>query len=91
MPEWSKGAVSRTAIERCVGSNPTGCIFLEGKRRIKERIKRKERKKKIRGCSSYGRAFASHARGKGIDTPHLHKFFGEEKTKVREGTGKEKE
>ena len=27
MPEWSKGAVSRTAIERCVGSNPTGCIF----------------------------------------------------------------
>ena len=28
MPEWSKGAVSRTAIERCVGSNPTGCIFV---------------------------------------------------------------
>ena len=27
MPERSKGAVSRTAIERCVGSNPTGCIF----------------------------------------------------------------
>ena len=27
VPEWSKGAVSRTAIERCVGSNPTGCIF----------------------------------------------------------------
>lgn len=25
-----------------------------------------------RGCSSDGRAFASHARGKGIDTPHLH-------------------
>ena len=26
----------------------------------------------VRGCSSDGRAFASHARGKGIDTPHLH-------------------
>ena len=28
VPERSKGAVSRTAIERCVGSNPTGCILL---------------------------------------------------------------
>ena len=31
VPEWSKGAVSRTAIERCVGSNPTGCIFAKKK------------------------------------------------------------
>ena len=30
---------------------------------------------KERGCSSDGRAFASHARGKGIDTPHLHYSF----------------
>ena len=29
----------------------------------------------VRGCSSDGRAFASHARGKGIDTPHLHCNF----------------
>ena len=28
--------------------------------------------KKRRGCSSDGRAFVSHTRGKGIDTPHLH-------------------
>ena len=28
-----------------------------------------------RGCSSYGRAFALHARGTGIDTPHLHFNF----------------
>ena len=27
------------------------------------------------GCSSYGRAFALHARGTGIDTPHLHYSF----------------
>ena len=27
---------------------------------------------KRRGCSSDGRAFVSHTRGKGIDTPHLH-------------------
>ena len=34
----------------------------------------------VRGCSSDGRAFASHARGKGIDTPHLHiVFFSKEK------------
>lgn len=25
-----------------------------------------------RGCSSYGRALASHARGTGFDSPHLH-------------------
>ena len=36
--------------------------------------------KSKRGCSSDGRAFASHARGKGIDTPHLHiVFFSKEK------------
>jgi hypothetical protein len=28
----------------------------------------------IRGCSSYGRALASHARGTGFDSPHLHFF-----------------
>ena len=28
MPEWSKGADLSSAIERCVGSNPTGCIFV---------------------------------------------------------------
>ena len=27
------------------------------------------------GCSSNGRAFASHVKGKGIDTPHLHSNF----------------
>ncbi len=27
VPEWSKGADLSSAIERCVGSNPTGCIF----------------------------------------------------------------
>ena len=27
------------------------------------------------GCSSDGRAFALHARGTGIDTPHLHLFL----------------
>ena len=25
-----------------------------------------------RGCSSYGRALALHARGTGFDSPHLH-------------------
>ena len=34
MPEWSKGADLSSAIERCVGSNPTGCIF--AKREKKE-------------------------------------------------------
>ena len=28
VPEWSKGADLSSAIERCVGSNPTGCIFV---------------------------------------------------------------
>ena len=28
----------------------------------------------VRGCSSYGRALASHARGTGFDSPHLHFF-----------------
>ena len=28
------------------------------------------------GCSSIGRALASHARGKGIEAPQLHIFFG---------------
>ena len=32
MPEWSKGADLSSAIERCVGSNPTGCIFIKKKR-----------------------------------------------------------
>ena len=27
VPEWSKGADLSSAIERCVGSNPTGCIL----------------------------------------------------------------
>ena len=27
------------------------------------------------GCSSDGRAFAQHARGTGIDTPHLHFYI----------------
>ena len=27
VPEWSKGADLSSAIVRCVGSNPTGCIF----------------------------------------------------------------
>ena len=31
--------------------------------------------KRTRGFSSYGRALASHARGKGIDTPNLHHLF----------------
>ena len=42
-----------------------------------------------RGCSSYGRALASHARGTGFDSPHLHlflfsfcfSFFGPKRTK----------
>ena len=118
MPEWSKGADLSSAIERCVGSNPTGCIFIKRKGTraqddgennsiekhscpsglrgpsqerlsrdawvrtppdafLRKRIRRqgsKESKeiKEGRGCSSDGRAFASHARGKGIDTPHLH-------------------
>jgi hypothetical protein len=29
----------------------------------------------IRGCSSYGRALASHVSGTGFDSPHLHFFF----------------
>ena len=29
----------------------------------------------VRGCSSDGRALALHARGTGIDTPHLHFLF----------------
>ena len=73
MPEWSKGAVSRTAIERCVGSNPTGCIF--AKKNKGQGSKESKEIKEGRGCSSDGRAFASHARGKGIDTPHLHSLF----------------
>ena len=57
-------------------------FFHEKKEGIhKEVIEGKEEKyiRKVRGCSSYGRAFASHARGKGIDTPHLHKIFEGEK------------
>ena len=42
VPEWSKGAVSRTAIERCVGSNPTGCIFCQKIGRIKEEKRRQK-------------------------------------------------
>ena len=126
MPEWSKGADLSSAIERCVGSNPTGCILFKKGNRVRaqdsvynssiekhscpsglrgpsqERLSRdawvrtppdaflrkriegtngsnKEMSNDIlrvvRGCSSDGRAFASHARGKGIDTPHLHCIF----------------
>ena len=45
MPEWSKGAVSRTAIERCVGSNPTGCIFGK-KNKTRREVKKVGTKKK---------------------------------------------
>ena len=44
MPEWSKGADLSSAIERCVGSNPTGCIFIS--RSVKERVRRGKRKGK---------------------------------------------
>ena len=36
VPEWSKGVGLSPTIERCVGSNPTGCIFLEKKNRRKK-------------------------------------------------------
>ena len=61
-------------------------FFLEKKEDIeKENIVGKEEKyiRKVRGCSSYGRAFASHARGKGIDTPHLHEILFKRKDKIR--------
>ena len=48
--------------------------FLFRKKKEKEGQEKRSRKKE-RGCSSDGRAFASHARGKGIDTPHLHNLF----------------
>ena len=46
VPEWSKGADLSSAIERCVGSNPTGCIFskkkvIKEKRNKNQKIKRK--------------------------------------------------
>ena len=44
VPEWSKGADLSSAIERCVGSNPTGCIFSK-KKVIKEKRKIKKGKK----------------------------------------------
>ena len=47
MPEWSKGADLSSAIERCVGSNPTGCIFSK-KKVIKEKRKIKKGKKSKR-------------------------------------------
>ena len=47
MPEWSKGAVSRTAIERCVGSNPTGCILIKKIKVNKIRERRKHKKVKV--------------------------------------------
>ena len=37
---------------------------------------------KERECSSDGRAFVSHTKGKGIDTPHFH--FEERKRKKEE-------
>lgn len=50
------------------------------KRRIIRRRRRRENKRKgkeritvhCRECSSDGRAFVSHTKGKGIDTPHFH-------------------
>ena len=42
VPEWSKGADLSSAIERCVGSNPTGCIFI--KKNKENKIKRKNKK-----------------------------------------------
>ena len=39
----------------------------ENKRKGKERIT-----EQCRECSSDGRAFVSHTKGKGIDTPHFH-------------------
>lgn len=81
VPERSKGAVSRTAIERCVGSNPTGCILLFAPTDATHEVApcSEEPTRYVdfwhtmrRGCSSDGRAFVSHTRGKGIDTPHLH-------------------
>ena len=50
MPEWSKGADLSSAIERCVGSNPTGCIFSK-KKVIKEKRKIKKGKKEKAGTS----------------------------------------
>ena len=47
MPEWSKGADLSSAIERCVGSNPTGCIFIS--RSVKERVRRGKGKGKRKG------------------------------------------
>ena len=41
VPEWSKGADLSSAIERCVGSNPTGCIFERKKKSQKEKKKGK--------------------------------------------------
>ena len=41
MPEWSKGADLSSAIERFVGSNPTGCIF--GKKIGEKNKNRKKR------------------------------------------------
>ena len=42
VPEWSKGADLSSAIVRCVGSNPTGCIFGRKKSGKKKQEKRKE-------------------------------------------------
>ena len=43
MPEWSKGSDLSSAIERCVGSNPTECIFNREKgEKKRERIKGRE-------------------------------------------------
>ncbi|ELP85994.1 hypothetical protein EIN_256760 [Entamoeba invadens IP1] len=90
VPEWSKGAVSRTAIARCVGSNPTGCILLSPPYILSIILLSYYPYYLsflsyishffylyyyLRGCSSFGRAFASHAKGKGIDTPHLHYYL----------------
>ena len=41
----------------------------------------------VRECSSDGRAFVSHTKGKGIDTPHFH--FRETKKEREKEEGKE--
>ena len=45
VPEWSKGADLSSAIERFVGSNPTGCILIKKGYNI---FYRKGYKKKIK-------------------------------------------
>ena len=48
---------------------------LEEDRDVSQMVERSLCMQEVRGCSSNGRALALHARGTGIDAPHLQNIF----------------